>query len=166
MSKQIEIARIKSLPTVRITKDGGISHKSLRRAEISHKTLERYHDALNPRLSIGYRIRQFLRAENEAGRIAKVIKDAALIFVPYGKKIDTLTGFVTQRLIKHERGSNMNWILSRLKEKSTWRGIVAVLTAVGVGLSPDQATAIVTLGVAAVGAFEVFFKDPQSNDAK
>jgi len=58
-----------------------------------------------------------------------------------------------------------NWFANRLKEKSTWRGIVAVLTAVGVSLSPDQTAAIVTTGVALAGVFEAFFKEPQSEDA-
>lgn len=139
------------------------------RVDLPKQTLQAYHDAMNPKLSFGMRLRRFLRAENEAGRIAKTIKDFALIFIPYGRKIETLSDFVTSRLEpqhKYNRGSDMNWIINRLKEKSTWRGIIAVATALGVSWSPDQIAAIVALGVAVAGAFEVFFKEPQSADSK
>jgi hypothetical protein len=53
------------------------------------------------------------------------------------------------------------FILARGKEASTWRGIVALLTAAGVALDPAQADAIVALGLAAIGAIGVFFADKQ-----
>jgi hypothetical protein len=52
-----------------------------------------------------------------------------------------------------------DFILARGKEASTWRGLVALLTAVGVSISPDQADAIVALGLAVIGALGVFTKD-------
>ena len=52
-----------------------------------------------------------------------------------------------------------NFILARGKEASTWRGLVALLTAVGVSISPDQADAIVALGLAVIGAIGVFTAD-------
>lgn len=52
-----------------------------------------------------------------------------------------------------------NFILERGKESSTWRGLVALLTAVGVTLSPDQGEAIVALGLAVIGAIGVFTAD-------
>lgn len=51
------------------------------------------------------------------------------------------------------------YILARGKEASTWRGLVALLTAVGVTLSPEQIEAIVALGLAVIGAIGVFFAD-------
>ena len=42
-------------------------------------------------------------------------------------------------------------LLKYLKQPSTWRGIIAVLTAFGVALTPEQSTAIVTTGVALIG---------------
>jgi len=50
----------------------------------------------------------------------------------------------------------MNTILSYLQQASTWRGIIGIVTAFGVILSPEQTGAIVTLGVALIGAIEVF----------
>lgn len=51
------------------------------------------------------------------------------------------------------------FILARGKESSTWRGFVALLTAVGVTLSPEQGEAIVALGLAVIGAIGVFTAD-------
>ena len=51
------------------------------------------------------------------------------------------------------------FILNRGKEASTWRGIVALLTAAGVALSPEQSEAIVALGLAVIGAIGVFTAD-------
>lgn len=53
----------------------------------------------------------------------------------------------------------MNWILERLKEQSTWRGLVLLATALGVKLEPDHAEAIITLGLAIVGFINVLRKD-------
>jgi hypothetical protein len=52
-----------------------------------------------------------------------------------------------------------DFILARGKEASTWRGIVALLTAAGVALSPEQADAVVALGLAVIGAIGVFTAD-------
>ena len=45
-----------------------------------------------------------------------------------------------------------------LGESSTWRGIIFILTAVGVQLDPDQQTAIISAGLAFSGLIGVFFK--------
>jgi hypothetical protein len=52
-----------------------------------------------------------------------------------------------------------DFILARGKESSTWRGIVAIITAAGVALSPEQGEAIVALGLAVIGAIGVFTAD-------
>lgn len=54
------------------------------------------------------------------------------------------------------------YILERLKEASTWRGIVALITAVGVALSPEQVEAIVAAGLAVVGLIGVLTPDSGS----
>lgn len=53
----------------------------------------------------------------------------------------------------------MNYIVERLKEPSTWRGIVAFLTGVGIYLSPEQQAAIITGGLAIMGILGAFFPD-------
>ena len=52
-----------------------------------------------------------------------------------------------------------SYILNRLAEPSTWRGVFALLTAAGISVAPEQQTAIVTLGLAAIGFVGTFFPD-------
>jgi hypothetical protein len=63
--------------------------------------------------------------------------------------------------IRFSKGENIMkaYLLERLKEASTWRGIVALLTAIGVTLSPAQGEAIIALGLAAIGTLGVFTAD-------
>jgi hypothetical protein len=49
----------------------------------------------------------------------------------------------------------MDYIISRLSESSTWRGLVLLVTALGVQLSPDLQAAIVSSGLALVGLINV-----------
>lgn len=51
------------------------------------------------------------------------------------------------------------FLLERGKEASSWRGIVAVLTAAGIALDPAQADAIVAVGLAVIGVIGAFFPD-------
>lgn len=50
-------------------------------------------------------------------------------------------------------------ILNYLSYASTWNALVAFAAAAGLHISPDQAGAIVTAAVAAIGAIELFIKD-------
>jgi hypothetical protein len=52
-----------------------------------------------------------------------------------------------------------NLILDRFKQESTWRGLIQLLIACGVGVKPDQASAIIAVGVSVIGAINVFKKD-------
>ncbi len=51
------------------------------------------------------------------------------------------------------------YLLDRLREASTWRGIMALLMAAGVALSPAQIEAIITAGLSVIGVIGVFFSD-------
>ncbi len=53
----------------------------------------------------------------------------------------------------------LTYILERAKEASTWRGIIALLTALGVALTPEQQNAIITAGLGIIGVIGVFFGD-------
>ena len=53
----------------------------------------------------------------------------------------------------------MQYILARLSEPSTWRGIVSILTAAGIALSPQQIEAIITVGLLVVGLIGAVTKD-------
>jgi hypothetical protein len=50
---------------------------------------------------------------------------------------------------------NWNYIKDRFSESSTWRGLIAILTAFGVMLSPDQVEAIIAAGLFLAGAIGV-----------
>lgn len=54
------------------------------------------------------------------------------------------------------------YIIDRLKEASTWRGIIALLTAAGVTISPEMVDKIVAAGLAVMGIIGMFFKDKAS----
>jgi hypothetical protein len=43
----------------------------------------------------------------------------------------------------------------RLKEPSTWRGIILILAAVGVKLSPELADAIIASGISLAGVIAI-----------
>lgn len=51
------------------------------------------------------------------------------------------------------------YVISRLKEPSTWRGIVMLLTAAGVQIQPQMIEVIVSCGMALTGAVGVFTAD-------
>lgn len=53
----------------------------------------------------------------------------------------------------------MNYAMARLREPSTWRGMVALVTAFGIALTPEQTAAIVALGLAVVGGIGAFSPD-------
>lgn len=53
----------------------------------------------------------------------------------------------------------MKKLLGKLKETSTWKGLVFILTACGVALSQEQQDAIIAAGVGLIGLIEVFQKD-------
>ena len=53
----------------------------------------------------------------------------------------------------------MEYLVSRLKEKSTYSGLLALLSAVGLAVDPEQFSAIAAALMALVGVFEVFRKE-------
>lgn len=56
----------------------------------------------------------------------------------------------------------LNYIIERLKERSTWLGIISIVTAAGVSLSPEQSEAIVSVGVVICGAIAAFTADAKA----
>ena len=51
------------------------------------------------------------------------------------------------------------YMIERMKEPSTWRGIVLLLTAIGVPVAPALADAIVSVGLAVAGLIGVATPD-------
>jgi hypothetical protein len=63
-------------------------------------------------------------------------------------------------LICKQKELNMKaYILDRAKEPSTWRGVILLLTAIGVPVAPAIAEAIISVGLALAGAVGVFTAD-------
>ena len=52
-----------------------------------------------------------------------------------------------------------DYILERVKEASTWRGIILLLTAAGVPIAPALADSIITVGLAIAGIIGVVTPD-------
>lgn len=50
----------------------------------------------------------------------------------------------------------MQNILTRLKQDSTWRGIITVAALVGLQFSPEQQEAIITAALSLLAAIEIF----------
>lgn len=55
------------------------------------------------------------------------------------------------------------FLLDRIREPSTWRGLVWVMTAIGITLSPDQIDAIVAVGMACAGLIGAFSAESKSS---
>jgi hypothetical protein len=53
----------------------------------------------------------------------------------------------------------METIFKYLKQPSTWKGIIGIITGFGVALTPDQVAAIVAAGVAVIGLIDVFMDE-------
>ena len=51
------------------------------------------------------------------------------------------------------------YVVNRAKEASTWRGVIMLLTAVGMKITPEMADAIISVGIAVAGAVGVLFPD-------
>lgn len=53
----------------------------------------------------------------------------------------------------------MQYIINRLKEASTWRGIAMLLTAFGLHIAPELQEAVIATGVGVAGLIGVAFPD-------
>ena len=60
----------------------------------------------------------------------------------------------------------MKYFLNRLREASTWRGLVLVVTALGVQITPDQIDTVVAVGLALSGLIGEFFPDSEASPPK
>jgi len=52
-----------------------------------------------------------------------------------------------------------DYLLERMREPSTWRGIIMLLTAIGVPVAPAMADAIISVGLAVAGLIGVATPD-------
>lgn len=52
-----------------------------------------------------------------------------------------------------------DWIISRLSEVSTWRGLVALLTGAGIVISPELSAQITATGLSIIGLINIIRKE-------
>ncbi len=55
----------------------------------------------------------------------------------------------------------MKYLLSRLKERSTWLGIIAIVTALGAQIETALAEQIIAVGMAVAGMVGIITKDKE-----
>lgn len=53
----------------------------------------------------------------------------------------------------------MSYLLARLKERSTWLGLIALATGFGVNMQPDVSNAIITIGSTVAGVVAALTPD-------
>jgi hypothetical protein len=53
----------------------------------------------------------------------------------------------------------MNYLIDRAKERSTWFGLIGILSATGLYLSPEQAEAIAAAGTAVASLIGILGRD-------
>ena len=53
----------------------------------------------------------------------------------------------------------MKYIIDRLKEPSSWRGLVMIATAFGVSVSPELMDSVIAVGTGLAGVIGFVFKD-------
>jgi hypothetical protein len=69
-------------------------------------------------------------------------------------------------LVEKMKAMNKDYIINRLSEASTWRGLVGLLTAFGIVLSPEQVVSFMSAGTALIALINVFRKESASPDGK
>jgi hypothetical protein len=58
-----------------------------------------------------------------------------------------------------KRNPRIAYVVAQLKQPSSWRGFMLLLTSLGVAVSPEQSDAIVAAGLAIAGAIGVLAPD-------
>jgi hypothetical protein len=57
------------------------------------------------------------------------------------------------------RSNQVQWIINRLHEPSSWRGLIWLATAVGISISPEVAAQVVTVGMSVAGLIGLLSKN-------
>lgn len=55
----------------------------------------------------------------------------------------------------------LNYLLDRLGENSTWRGLTLLLASAGIAIDPEHASAFTALGLSTVGVINVLRRNPK-----
>ncbi len=115
----------------------GLADHYERKVRLEEDILREYQEAINPGRPFSERVRRFLAATSKTGRRAKAIKDFALLFVPLGGRVKSVTEFIVKRFIQPQEDIMMNnettaeKIKRFLSQPSTQAGISFVIMVVG-----------------------------------
>lgn len=101
-----------------------------------------------------------LSAHNRTGKIISSVAGIALFFIPGGEKLEshvsTLINTIQQKSTNMAQSTGLlGWLKARLSEASTYQGLVAILSVLGVSLSPDMLHSILALGVSLIGLIQI-----------
>lgn len=58
------------------------------------------------------------------------------------------------------------YIMARMQESSTWRGMVLFLSAIGINLEPDQSESIIMIAVGTAGIIGIITGDGNGENVK
>lgn len=84
-----------------------IEDVELEKVGLDKETIAEYEKIFEKDTTFWQRLGRFIKAENKAGRQAKIVKDAILAFTPFGKKISTGTELLTQIITKEQQDMNI-----------------------------------------------------------
>ena len=59
----------------------------------------------------------------------------------------------------------IDWVIARMAEPTTWRGLIGLAAAAGVAINPHQSAIILALGMGLAGFINVVIKDPNNISA-
>lgn len=59
----------------------------------------------------------------------------------------------------------IDWVLARMAEPTTWRGLIGIAAAAGVAVNPQQSAIILAFGMGLAGFINVVIKDPKNISA-
>ena len=59
----------------------------------------------------------------------------------------------------------MNWLIRRMREASTWRGLIILAGIAGYNMSPELSDQIIALGTGAIGLVEIIRREKENGTA-
>lgn len=65
-----------------------------------------------------------------------------------------------------ERVGKMETLLNYLKQRSTWLGIIAIVTGLGASIKPELQEAIATMGMSLAGLIMVIYNENHKSNKK
>lgn len=126
-----------------------------------YESLEELREARS-KLSLWKKLKLTWQGRTRVGRIAGTVLDLAEIAAP-GWAIKTRD--LIQSTQPKQNPDDMYWLLNRLTERSTWRGLIVAATGAGVTIAPELQGLIITAGASLFAVVEFFVKEPGSEDA-